>query len=155
MTKSILSILLLFILGLQQTNSPKVIHMAELKTLITPLEKKVHVINFWATWCRPCIEELPDFEAIHQELDKKAKVSLISLDPASKAESHVGPFLKKKEITADSYLLDEVDFDAWIPIVDSSWSGALPATLIIFPSGKKVFHEGKYSKEELERIILK
>jgi thiol-disulfide isomerase/thioredoxin len=94
----------------------------------------VYVINFWATWCAPCIKELPYFEQLHQE-NKKVKVLLVSLDSQKDLEKKLIPFIERKKITAEVILLSDKDYNAWLSKIDKDWSGAIPATLLL--EGKK------------------
>jgi thiol-disulfide isomerase/thioredoxin len=90
----------------------------------------IYVINFWATWCAPCIKELPHFEKLSTD-NKKVKVILVSLDSKKDLEKKLIPFLQKKKITAETLLLADKDYNTWLPKVDKDWSGSIPATLII------------------------
>lgn len=120
------------------------------------LEKKsssLQIYNFWATWCKPCIVEMPYFEELSQSRKDKIEMNFISLDYADNVESKVKPFLAKKNIKSNVYLLDDIDYNAWIDKVDPRWSGAIPATVFITPSGKKIFYEKEFKKEELEKLI--
>ena len=112
-----------------------------------------YVINFWATWCKPCIKELPAFERIHDEYGpKKVKVILASLDFPKQVNSHLIPFIDKHQIRSEVVLLDDPDGNSWIPKVDTSWTGAIPAT-IIYNSKHRKFYERTFSFEELEMEI--
>ena len=106
-------------------------------------EDHIKVINFWATWCKPCIEELPYFEALANKYNEGTiKVLLVNLDFAERL-SLVTRFVDKKGITSEVVLLDEIDYDTWINKVDKRWSGAIPATLILnTQTGKREFVEG-------------
>lgn len=91
-----------------------------------------YVVNFWATWCKPCVKELPAFEELNTTYkDKKVKVVLASLDFPEKLESHVIPFVAKRNLQSEVVLLDDSDANYWIPAVSKEWSGAIPATLIV------------------------
>lgn len=101
-----------------------------------------YVINFWATWCAPCIKELPYFEQLHKD-NPKVKVILVSLDSRKDLDKKLIPFVAKKQLTAEVILLSDKDYNAWLDKIDDSWSGAIPATLII--SGKrKLFAEREF-----------
>lgn len=105
-------------------------------------DDNVYVINFWATWCAPCIKELPYFEQLHKD-NPKVKVILVSLDSRKDLEKKLIPFVAKKQLTAEVILLSDKDYNAWLDKIDDSWSGAIPATLII--SGKrKLFAEREF-----------
>ena len=105
-------------------------------------DDNTYVINFWATWCAPCIKELPYFEQLHKD-NPKVKVILVSLDSRKDLEKKLIPFVAKKQLTAEVILLSDKDYNAWLNKIDDSWSGAIPATLII--SGKrKLFAEREF-----------
>ncbi|MDP2686053.1 MAG: TlpA disulfide reductase family protein [Aequorivita sp.] len=110
----------------------------------------IYIINFWATWCKPCVKELPAFEKIASDyLDKKVKVLLVSLDFIDKMDSQVVPFLKKNDIQSEVVLLDDADANSWIPKVSPQWTGAIPAT-IIYKKDNRKFYEQSFTFEELE-----
>lgn len=105
-------------------------------------DDNTYVVNFWATWCAPCIKELPYFEQLHKD-NPKVKVILVSLDSRKDLEKKLIPFVAKKQLTAEVILLSDKDYNAWLNKIDDSWSGAIPATLII--SGKrKLFAEREF-----------
>ncbi len=114
-----------------------------------------YVINFWATWCKPCVHELPGFEAVTTKYaDKKIKVILISLDFKSQLGSRLIPFVKEKGLKSQVVLLNEPDYNSWIDKVDKSWSGALPATLLINNSKHQhEFYEKEFTPEELNKLL--
>jgi thiol-disulfide isomerase/thioredoxin len=90
-----------------------------------------YILNFWATWCKPCVAELPHFEQIGQEFaNKKVKIVLISTDFAKEINSRVVPFVQKQKLKITVWLLNEPDANAWIDKISPKWSGAIPATLI-------------------------
>ncbi|SOE21733.1 Thioredoxin [Spirosomataceae bacterium TFI 002] len=127
----------------------KTIKFDELTFEIENSEQEIKLINFWATWCKPCIVEIPVLE----QKNKEADVLLVSMDFASQKEL-VNQFVKRKEIESRVVLLDESDYDSWISKIDSSWSGAIPATLIINTKTKKrIFVEGSLTSEILNEKI--
>lgn len=92
----------------------------------------LYVVNFWATWCKPCVEELPYFERLTQKYaGKPVKVVLISLDFPNQLNTKLIPFVEKHSMQSEVWLLDEPDANAWIDKVDPSWDGAIPVTLLI------------------------
>lgn len=117
----------------------------------------VYVLNFWATWCAPCVEELPSFEKLNKNYaDKKVKVVLISTDFKRNVETGVKPFVKKKKIESQVVFMDEPNPNNYIDAVDSTWSGAIPATLIWSKKkGVSQFFEKKLTYNELEATVKK
>lgn len=117
------------------------------------LQKKndsIYVINFWATWCKPCIKELPAFEKLASDYsDKKVKLLLVSLDFPDKLESQVIPFITENKLQSEVVLLDDADANGWIPKISPEWSGAIPAT-VIYKKGIRKFYEQSFTFEELE-----
>ncbi len=126
------------------------------KSFESLLHKKndtTYIINFWATWCVPCVEELPYFEKINtQYKDRKVKVILTSLDFPDKIDSKLIPFIKSHAIQSKIIVLDAPDQNKWIPKVNSDWSGAIPATLI-YNKNKSSFYEQSFSFSELEDLV--
>jgi thiol-disulfide isomerase/thioredoxin len=132
----------------------KVIKFDTLAHLMSRDSDKIEVINFWATWCKPCIQELPYFQNLHNTMSNQVNVTLISLDYADVLNTKVIPFVKKRQLTAKVLLLDEIDYNSWIDSVDPSWSGAIPATLVInHQSNKRTFYEGALEEGDLEKIV--
>lgn len=111
-----------------------------------------YIVNFWATWCGPCVKELPYFENVHVNAEgTNRKVLLVTLDFVTQLESKVIPFLKEKQLKSEVLLMDEDNPNKWIPRVSEEWSGALPATLFINTQKKtRHFHEGSFKEGELE-----
>ncbi len=134
-------------------NSKKVVSLNFEELERQYLQKKndsIYVINFWATWCKPCIKELPAFERLASDYsDKKVKLLLVSLDFPDKLESQVIPFIKKNNIQSEVVLLDDSDANSWIPKVSPQWSGAIPAT-VIYKKDIRKFYEQSFTFEELE-----
>ena len=125
---------------------------AELEKTVLSDENTIYVVNFWATWCAPCVKELPYFKKLNTE-NKRVKVVLVSLDFKSQYEAKLLPFLIKKSINSEVVLLTDKDYNSWLPKVDKEWSGSIPATLII-KNGNRVFAERIFSSyEELNEYV--
>jgi len=113
----------------------------------------VYVINFWATWCAPCVKELPDFERINQKYhNQKFRMVLVSLDFNRQKETRLIPFIEQHKLKAEVIHLNAPDANAWIAKVNPDWSGAIPATLI-YRGERAIFREGSYSFSELDAIV--
>jgi thiol-disulfide isomerase/thioredoxin len=129
-----------------------VVKFAALEALMKKKEGPIQVINFWATWCGPCVKELPQFEVVNQN-NPTVMVTLVSLDFADKLDK-VENFLTRKNMKSSVILLDEIDYNSWIDKVDKSWEGAIPATLVYNPkTGKRVFVQHELKEGELEKLI--
>lgn len=115
-----------------------------------------YVINFWATWCGPCVAELPHFEKLNQEYkNSPIKVILMSLDFKSKLQKEVIPFVKKHKLATEVYVVNESDQQQFIANVDQKWSGAIPATLFINTQKKsRLFAEKEFTYEDLTQTLL-
>lgn len=118
----------------------------ELHPLLNQKGNKTYVVNFWATWCAPCIKELPYFEELNN--NKNIEVILVSLDFPKHKEKRLLPFIKKRQLSSRVILLDDDNENFWINDISFTWSGALPATLI-YNTTRREFYEQSFSKEEL------
>ena len=129
---------------------------SDLQSIIDAQESEVLLLNFWATTCPPCLKEMPHFNQLAAEnTDDKIKVLLVSTDRARDLDSRVYPFVKRLEIKPEVLLMKDQNYSNWTEKIDSSWYGALPATLII-KGDQRNFKFGSYeSLEELQADIDK
>jgi thiol-disulfide isomerase/thioredoxin len=114
-----------------------------------------YIVNFWATWCKPCVAELPEFEKMHlQSKDSLVKVILVCMDFKEDIDKKVKPFIQKNQYTSEIVLFDELNANDFINKIDSTWSGAIPATMITYKNKSYYFFiEKKVTFEFLEQKI--
>lgn len=133
----------------------EVYDFAGFKKFLNRKDDKIYVINFWATWCAPCVKELPYFEKLNTEYsNKNVEVILVSLDFPHLYEKKLKPFIKEKQLKSKVIALDDADMNSWIPKVDENWSGSIPAT-VIYKNDARKFFEQSFNYKELETETLK
>lgn len=150
----ILIIQLLTISGFSQ--EVQLIKIDQLEGLISEDDNSLTVVNFWSTWCVPCVKELPFFDELNTlYTDAQIKVIFVSLDFTENLESKVVPLLKKKGVSRKSYLLDEADPNKWMDKVDPNWKGSIPATLVIQKkTDRREFYEQSFTRESLRKMLF-
>ncbi|QJW89339.1 redoxin domain-containing protein [Spirosoma taeanense] len=153
--RCILAASLLSGVTLAQDQSIKIIELAQLKQVLDQPDDTLRVVNFWATWCMPCVKELPHFEAIRRAyLGRKVSVLLVSMDDRKDLNTKVIPFVRKRGIRSRVVLLDEPDPNSWIDQIAPEWSGALPMTLIVNAKQKRRTFIGKALKAGELGVII-
>jgi thiol-disulfide isomerase/thioredoxin len=156
--KSLLTSLFLFLSVVVISQNISVIKITDLEKRINNDSDTTYIVNFWATWCAPCVKELPDFDSITKVYgNEKVKVLMISMDFKEDLDSKVLPFYKRKQIRSEVYLLDEINGNYFIPKVSEKWTGAIPATLILNNKNQyREFFEKKlnfsFLTEEIKKI---
>ena len=149
-------VLLLSVVILNQPNKAKLVHLDEFKERLEIQNDTLYVYNFWATWCIPCVKELPYFTKLSKEWkEEKVKFVFISLDDEEKIEKKLNPFLKKKKIIDECLVMGDGKMNDWINAIDSSFTGAIPATLLIRNSDKsRAFFQRDFENiNELKEVI--
>ena len=131
----------------------KVLDFEGLEPILSIRNDTTYIVNFWATWCIPCVKELPYFQKIDSKYkDDNVKVLLVSLDFLKHIDTRLKPFIEKHKISAEVILLNDPDANSWIDKVSPEWSGALPAT-VIYNRNFHAFYEKSFTYEELQSII--
>jgi thiol-disulfide isomerase/thioredoxin len=141
--------------------SPNIFGQEIRKVKVTELEKMIResktplIVNFWATFCKPCLEEIPYFlSAVNNHKKDSVKLLLVSLD-LHEDYPKIKPLAIKRKFNVPIVWLNETNADYFCPKVDSAWSGALPATLFINNKiGYRKFYEQKVKEETLEKEIM-
>ncbi len=154
--KKILLIAILFTAGVA-ANSQNIA-----KWKITDVEKymaakngDVLVINFWATFCKPCVAEIPSFiKIVDKYKSSQVKLLLVSLDLPSYYPAKIATFAKKHHFKTNIVWLQETDADYFCPKIDPTWSGSIPATLFVnTKTGYRKFFEGEMGAKEFEGLL--
>lgn len=115
----------------------------------------LYVVNFWATWCGPCIKEMPEFEKISAKYKgKPVKVLLVSLDFDSDYPEKIQKFINKKHLPHEVVWLNETKANEFIPKINSQWQGSLPATMLYYKKKeyKKLF-EGVVKAPQVTLLV--
>ncbi|MBX7127577.1 MAG: TlpA family protein disulfide reductase [Cyclobacteriaceae bacterium] len=131
---------------------PRLIKLNELQRLITD-EQRPLVVNFWATWCGPCLKEMPvleQFAASHPDV----RLVLVSMDmDLDPNPDKVSRFVARKNLQSEVIILDERNPQEWVGRVDKRWKGNLPATIVKGADGKKHFVDRMLKEGELEALL--
>lgn len=137
------------------TDLISVIKPADFQRLKAEAKGKVLVVNFWATWCRPCLQEIPEFARLDKQYrNRGVHVVTISTNEKAQLESEVIPFLKKQKAEFQSFLLDSTNSQEMIDAVDKNWSGSLPATYVFDKAGNIVLAKrGVIQRAELVKNV--
>ena len=115
---------------------------------------KTYVVNFWATWCAPCVKELPHFETLQANYKDSVEVILVSLDFPHQYETKLKPFIQQHHLKSKVVVLDDPDMNSWIPKIDSEWDGAIPVTLI-YNKDQRQFYPQSFTYDELSSEVRK
>lgn len=138
----------------ERNTTPSLTTLEELEDRLAKGGDTTFVVNFWATWCVPCVKEMPYFEQVsNQDRNKPLKLLFVSLDSFKKPEL-VSKFVEDKGIKNEVLILKETDQQYYIDRISPEWSGAIPATLMVKSStNKRVFYEREFTLEALKDAV--
>lgn len=126
-----------------------------LEPILNKEDGKTYIVNFWATWCKPCLEEMPHFQKTFEEQkDNGVELILVSLDMPSMWQKRLVPYVKEKDLKGEVVILDDPKMNEWIPKIAESWQGGIPATLI-YNENDRAFYERGFTYEELNTELEK
>lgn len=157
MKKAIILFAILFLASVSFSQEIKKVKIDELVTMIDTSSTPI-IVNFWASWCQPCVHEIPWFEKAVAELkDKHVKVLLVSLDFANDYKNKVlQKFVKEQGYTSSVVWLDETNADKFCPKIDSAWDGSIPVTLMVNNKTKyRQFFEFQLKEERFKLELAK
>jgi thiol-disulfide isomerase/thioredoxin len=135
----------------QEIKSVKIIDLEK-----TIRESKIPlIINFWATFCKPCVAEIPYFQQeVKKHQSDSIQLILVSLDLKDYFPAKIKSFATKMKFNAPIAWLNETNADYFCPKIDSSWSGAIPSSLFINnKTGYRKFYEEQLSEKKLQQEI--
>lgn len=141
------------------TNDIKIVSQEQLIQRLQGNKDSLLVVNFWATWCKPCVEEMPHFTKLADAYRSRGvKVLLVSNDLTRQVETLVKPFIERNKLSSEVVVVNQLNANAMIDKVNelakADWSGSIPATLIVDKQGKFVaFHEGEFTYETLTKFV--
>lgn len=147
--------LMLMIVSLSVTaQQAETVKLGRIQDKINTASNKIQIINFWATWCAPCVKEMPLFENL-TATNSDVEVTLVSIDlDLDPDPEKVYRFISRKKLKSTVWILDEKDPNSWIDKIEKSWSGAIPATLLVnTQTGQRKFVERQLGEGDLERLI--
>jgi len=132
----------------------RVLSYEQLKPMLHQDNDTTYVVNFWATWCVPCMEELPyllELDSVYR--NHPMKLLLVSLDFKKDYIRKLQPLVRKKKLEDNVVVLEDNDANFWINDIDPTWGGAIPATLV-YKGKERTFHERTFHElEELKTIV--
>jgi len=135
------------------SNTIPVMNFEQFEPMLHYLNDTTYLINFWATWCVPCRQEIPAIEQVGTKFaNKKFRIILVSMDFHNQLEKQLIPFIQSHQIKSQVVMLHDPDQNRWIDRVDPGWSGEIPFTVIYGKDFRKMFAKS-FNYNELDSII--
>jgi thiol-disulfide isomerase/thioredoxin len=156
----IIVLIMLSMLGVSRSFTQEVKPLSSINDIRQVMDSnkgKVLLLNFWATWCKPCVKEFPELLKLYNDYkNKEFEIVFISTDVPEDVDSKVIPFLKNQGVDFITYYNNFNDPAELINFVDMKWEGAIPSTYIYDKQGKLTGHIlGSTTYQEFEKEILK
>lgn len=150
MIKLFAAIFLLFaIMHKSEAQFVKSLEKNELEKLLSSADDSLTVLNIWATWCKPCVKEIPHFEKVREQFkNQPVRFWYISLDFPDQIESRLKPFVSSRMKGAHVFYMNTVDYDKWMNKINKDWQGSIPVTLFFNRNQKKEKFEASELTEE-------
>ncbi len=146
-------VIAVFIPAISSAQEVQSLSFNQLNEILNNNNGKTRVINLWATWCKPCVEELPSFVKAEESPDyKNTEFIFVSVDFQSQAEK-VKEKVKELKMRGTLVHLNEKG-NEWIEKLDNDWSGAIPYTIMILPNGKRIYHYDWFENYDALKIFL-
>lgn len=135
--------------------TPRLVDAQAIQELVGEQRGKIVLLNFWATWCRPCLVEFPEIVAVEKASRHRGLVVIsVSADSPKNIDSDLLPFLEEYSPSFPIYVMQTDDLDAFMHRIDPEWNGSLPATFFIDRKGNVVFKRfSPMSREKLEQAL--
>jgi len=131
-----------------------VLNYEQLKPMLHYNNDTTYLVNFFASWCSPCVEELPYFLALDSiYADAPFKLVLVSLDFKKDYLRKLEPFVRDRGLESYVVVLDDNRANFWIDDIDTSWSGAIPATLVYHGNRRAFYQKTFHHLDELKDIV--
>jgi len=133
----------------------KPINAADFKSALASSRGKIGVLNFWATWCVPCLREVPDLLAVTNEVKASGVVLIgVAVDDPSPGATEVERFRKRYFPEFFTYARQGPEMDELASVIDPTWNEVVPTTYLIDRDGKVIRRiQGKKSAQEFRQII--
>ncbi len=156
MIKQILSISLGFLTIMPLfAQDIKVVNYQQLQEAILDSTEQLTVVNYWATWCAPCLAELPYFSAVEKQNADDVRWVFVSLDRPKQIE-RMKEIIRKENLKGEFYLLDDLkNQKVWRSSIDENWCGNIPVTNFYKNQTKIMYHPAAFSQEELAEMVRK